>query len=203
MKTPAKQKKVETVTAELVELMRALKPDADDSDLQNHAHALQVISTFAARNNLPEAQELGGAKEDLKDIARLVGLLIRKLQRLSLEGHRAFENVKPDGVLPPCLLLDELVPFKKAADRALEDVPDDPREKGRRNDVHAKIVTDHAAKIFENLTGEAFSRRVDPNNSGRPHDFLSEVLRILEVGASADSQLKLYSARRAGNNTPS
>lgn len=206
MNTPSKQKKAETVMAELVELMRVLKPSASDAKLQEYAHALQLTNGFASIANLPWCQEKGGlrAKRELQAISSQATLLSERLNTLPAEALRALEAVEIPGHLHPRMLWDELAILAKAAELASKCVPQTTCKKGRSVDAQARQVTNLTCKIFQALAGKPAKRVTEhysgPSNSGSPsgpaYDFLAKVFSILGIAASADGQLKLYSRRQ-------
>lgn len=189
--------KAETVVAELVTLMRTLKPSATEDELQGYAHAIQLGSALSSMNNLPRAQEKGGAhaKRELQAVSRQAAALAQAMFGLHSEALRAFESVETDGRLHPHMLMDTLVAFATAADRASGCAPQTTGKKGRPVDAHAMQVKDLALKIFKALTGRPARRATDPYNGGRTsgpaYEFLCKVFSILGIKASADRQMRL------------
>ncbi len=196
----SRQAKLVVQRDQLVEILNTLPLlDGHKDKLRQEAYSLLLSSSFASLNDRPRSRNAGpaGARWELDTLAKLSFKLGKHILSMHRDALGAIETAMQDNTRHPLDIVADLRMLISAIGRAEDNLNITTPATGSRK-CHAQDVTDHAASVFERLTGRRATRTTDGMHkaSGRWLSFLRSVFQVLNVKASAESQAKAMEKRR-------
>lgn len=195
-----------TQQVSLVKVLRTLNATTPEEILEQRALGLQITAALGAVGDLPRARDAGGekARRELDTVARKAADLARLMLNLHSDALRAFEKVEANGNLHPLNLKATLNGFVLATMRAIDEVVDALPHRGNRPRVQPRQVARQVREVYEDLTGRKAGRVTNAYRDGQTEgpfqEFLSNIFVLLNIEASADSQIKLLLSATRGKN---
>lgn len=186
--------------SELMDALRALPgaERASSEELDASARLIEAVAAGGADEELPRAQVASAATSDRE---------LEELNRLCVKLADHVESMHGPAVLAMSRARVSLFDLSRELRRIAENAefsyggtgaPD--RVKGRRPDVVAPNVTEIAADVFKEITGEEepgyTSVPGKSEVSGPWPDFLARVFVAFQIDASASAQVKAYARSR-------
>jgi ribosomal protein S19 len=168
------------------------------------SESLLIIGQLAGVNDRPSARECGKeqARAELLKFAKLAKALCLHINTM----HKtSIQMISRDDLISPLMigheLFCQLVLCGEAWDK-LETL--DPKQVKKQQKRQAEQVTKSAIRAYTILTGKrpTLVTNTEGKASGELHAFVKEVLLVLSVDASAESQIKKYMEKRSAEEQP-